>query len=312
MTASRTPLSGAFGSPSIETNQPIATTGTMSCSLSKNMDATFDDNGYSAVVDVSLTPPQRKISNRKMLLDSSPKSVAGVFMLDDVESLDCLPSVPISDDESDDTYSLETVDVSDNEFAEKWSDEPSSVTKKVRFLVDEDGDIDEDVTLKSYPKHELTPQDITKLWWSKADRREAKASIPRECRDIIQVFPQYRRAALKLCALASRKDYAELISSHEVTRQSLPLLTRGTVRGLERPMFFRMALPRKPGKTYVNAILRTQSLLRDLEGDVYSEEEKAELISDQYRENSRFAVRFAEILAVADAMEIDRDDVFVC
>jgi len=303
MTVNRTILSGAFGSPS---------TATMNYSMSKNMDSTFDDNEYSAVVDVCLSPPQRRVSNRKMLMESSPKSVAGLFMLDDEESLDCLPSVPISDDESEDTYSLETVDVSDDEFAEHWSEEPSSTTKKVHFLVDEDGDIDEDVSLKSYPKHQLSPQDIPKLWWSRQDRRECKASIPQQCREIMRDFPQYRRAALKLCALASRKDYADLISSNAVTRDSLPLLTRGSVRGLERPLFFRMALPRKASKSYVLAILRTQDLLKELEGDVYSDDDKAQLISDQYRENSQFAVRFAQILAVADEMEIDRDDTFIC
>ena len=308
MTATRTLLSGAFGAP--VPNQSISTPASLRSFLSKGMDATFESNGYTASVDVSLTPPQRRISNRKISLESSPKSVADLFLFNDDESLDCLPSIPISDDdESDDTISLETAEFGEGEFTEIWCNEQNKDGKKrVRFLCDEDGDIDEDVTLKSYPNYQLSPKDISNLWWSRKDRLEVKNSIPFQCLQIMRDSPQYRRAALKLCALASRKDYMELIENNAATWENLPHLTQGTIRGLERPLFFRMALPRKVSKSYVHAVLRTQSLLQNLEGDVYSDDEKNQLIADQYRENASFAVRFAGILAIADAMETEGED----
>ena len=310
MTAARTLLSGAFGAPASNKSNSSSAATYLPCHLRKGMDAMFESNDYNATVDVSLTPPQRRTSRRKISLESSPTCVADFFLMHDDDSFDRLPSVPISDDESDDAHSLETVEFDSDLFSETWCQEPSGEGKKcVRFLCDGDGDILEDVTLKSYPTYQLSQKDIINLWWSKRDRREAKNSVPRLCVQIIHAFPQYRRAAAHLCTLASRKDYKDLITNNAPTREALPLLTHGDVRGLERPLFYRLALPRKISKTHVHAVLRTQSLLRDMEGDVYSADEKAQLIADQYRENAGFAVRFAEVLAVADAMEAQSEDV---
>ena len=307
MTAARTLVSGAFGAPASNQSSSSSAATFLHCNFGKGMDAMFETNDYTSKVDVSLTSPQRKISSRKISLESSPKSVSDFFLFHDDDSFDRLPSAPLSDDESD--VSLETFGFDSDAFSENWCQESSGEGKKsVRFLCDEDGAISEDVTLKSYPKHQLSQKDVTNLWWSRRDRRELKNSVPHHCVQIIHSFPQYRRAALQLCSLASRKDHMDLIANNAATRQALPLLTHGDVRGLERPLFYRLALPRRITKTHVQAVLRTQSLLRDMDGDFYSADEKAQLIADQYRENAQFAIRFAKILAIADAMEAKSED----
>jgi len=292
----RTLLAGAFGAPpcdAVDTDSAAVNVTVMSLhgSLTKSMDAAFESNEYTSMADVSLSPPKRR--NSRTMRIESPTSVTAFFM--DGESL---PSIPLSDDE--------------------WMEESSVVLppakKQVRFEEDEAGDIVEDISLKSFPKYQLTPADIDKLWWTKFERRDLKNSVPELCRDLMRYLPQYRRAAMKLCALASRRDYFNLLDSNvESTVSALELLTADGARGLERPLFYRMALPRKSSKSHVYAVLRTQQLIRDLEGeDVYNQDEKADLIADQYRENSQFAVRFAQILGVADEMEARRKDLVVC
>jgi len=293
-------LSGAFGAPLMDSHT----------AKMFSMDATFDES----TVNMSPSPPRRRTSKKSIEI-GSPSGVADIFNLDNISNH--LPRVPISDDDETDSFStgsLYTISSTDSSAQEdieeeNWSSEScTSDKKKVRFVVDEDGDIDEEISLQSYPKHDLTAEDLTTLWWTKLERHQLKASIPVQCRQIMQEFPQYRRAALKLCALSSRPDYASILETSAPTRDSLALLTRHAVRGLERPLFYRMALPRKSSKSYVSLVLRTQQLLRDLEDDVdlYSSDEKAQLIADQYRQNAQSAIRFAEILGAVDELEVKR------
>lgn len=245
------------------------------------------------------SPPTRKLS--KSIRTESPQSITAIF-LDEQRFDEHLPRVPISDDECSATETLTTITTTCNE--QNAVNKPlSSHQKYVRFQLDEDGDIDEEISLKSFSKYQLTQQDMTLLWWSKEQRRQLKTSIPNQCKEICKQLPLYRRALHKLCTLASRKEYADLLDSDSAL-ESLESLADARVRGLERPMLYKYALPRRSSKSYTQLLLKTQQMLRDMFDDEYTAEEKAQVLADQYRINARPSVRFAEILAIADALAV--------
>ena len=173
-------------------------------------------------------------------------------------------------------------------------------SKRVRFQVDANGEIDEDVSIRSFPKHKLTPDDIKVCWYNRKERKQLKADIPWECRDCVQNHPEYCRAAMKVCAIASRTEFASLLHDN---RDALLVVVNGQARGLERYLFHRMNLPRKSCKTNVYAVLRTQKLIRELTTGTYSDDAVASLIAEQYHVNAQYAIRWSRVLAEGDAMD---------
>lgn len=178
--------------------------------------------------------------------------------------------------------------------------ETSSGSKRVRFQVDENGEIDEDVSSRSFPMHALTPDDIKVCWYNRKERSQLKSNIPSECRVCVLNHPEYCRAAMKVCAMASRREYASLLNDN---LDALHVVVNGEARGLERYLFHRMNLPRKSCKTNVHAVLRTQKLIRELPAATYSDEAVATLIAEQYHVNAQYAKRWSLVLAEGDAID---------
>jgi hypothetical protein len=202
----------------------------------------------------------------------------------------------------------------------------TSNKKMVRFFVDDNDEIVEQLSRHSFARYRLSEQDKRMCWYSKKERNAFKQGIPMECRDLARAFPQYRRAALKLFAAASysscRHDdwvrhYCDFLDGAEEEKTStnyvrgiaVPLRILGDpqLRGLERAMFARMLLPRRSCKPNVLAVLRTQQLFRELAACsnssgsgtmLYTDDEKAALIADQYAENAAFHVRWSILLAL--------------
>jgi hypothetical protein len=241
------------------------------------MDRTFESNEYTSIVDSAPGRPTRRGSmGTSPSGNASPRSVTSFV---DSATAKCIPMLP--------------------DMTKK-----NSVSKRVRFQVDDDGDIDEDVSIHSFPKHQLTAEDIRVCWYGREERKQLKGGIPSQCRDCIHNLPEYRRAALKVCALASRHEYASLLDEN---RDALRILAHEQARGLERSLFARMNLPRKSSKNNVYAVLHTQRLIRELTTAVYTYDEVAMLISEQYNVNSQYAIRWALILAEADAADAQKE-----
>jgi hypothetical protein len=179
-------------------------------------------------------------------------------------------------------------------------DETISLSKRVRFQVDEDGEIDEDICSLSFPEHILTPEDIKVCWYSRADRHQFKADIPLDCRECLASIPEYRKAALKVCELASRDEYESMLNEY---RDDLRIVVDGQARGFERFLLYRLNIPRSTSKTNVSAVMMTQRLIRELTTATYTDEEVWILIAEQYRVNAQYATRWALLLAEGDAAD---------
>jgi hypothetical protein len=180
--------------------------------------------------------------------------------------------------------------------------------KKVRFLLGEDGNIDEELSLYSFPDFKLTPKMIQECWYSKEDRLRSKFQIHQFCREHETSFPDYQEYHDAMSTAISFLDLCE--DDHEDSTyltdevlQAMTFLASGETRGMERSMQFHMSLPRISTKTNVHAVLRTQTLLRELGSEKYDTNEVEELIADQCMINSLLGVRWAKMIAQGDAIE---------
>jgi hypothetical protein len=226
---------------------------------------------------------------------SSPVSVANVF--DDDYFLQSMSSLPYSecDDEFDDAI--------DHAIAHERN---APHKKRVRFQVDEDGDIDEGVCLYSFPDYKLTPKLIKECWYRKEDRVQSKLEIQRrssEHRTSISNSDEYREAMVAAIAFLVRCDddaEDETQLSNEVLN-AMTIIVQADTRGMERPLQFHMGLPRISTKTNVHAVLQTQTLIRELDSSNYDEFEVEELIADQCMNQSQYGIRWAKMIAQGDA-----------
>jgi hypothetical protein len=172
--------------------------------------------------------------------------------------------------------------------------------KRVRFTLDREGEVCGEVTIQSFAPHALTEQDIADGWYSRTELRQMKADVPLECREYIQNIPEYYDAAVSVIGMAARTDFESVLHQHW---ESLQVLVDAEVRGLERPILFRLNLPRSPCKRIVAAVICTQATIRTLATEEDSDDDIAAVIAKQYMLNSKYAIRWALILAAGDEKE---------
>lgn len=183
--------------------------------------------------------------------------------------------------------------------------------KKVRFQLDENNDdLCESKGIQYYDAcHDLTPEDISNAWWSREERRAMKTSVSEQCQNALWNQPKYRRAALRALSLTSYNildmDVRSKFSEQNMLEEDLQILVHGDVRGLERQLFARLQLPRRNSKVNIEAVLRTQELFHGIPD--YNDDEKIQLIADQYAFNSNFAKKWARTLAEADEKDTYRE-----
>lgn len=180
--------------------------------------------------------------------------------------------------------------------------------KKVRFRMDEDGNIDEELCLHSFPDYKLTPKVIQECWYSKEDRLRSKFQIYKFCQEHETSFADYQEyydAMLTSLAFLAQSDDDHEDSTYltDDVLQAMTFLVGGETRGIERSMQFHMSLPRISTKTNVQAVLRTQTLLRELGSSKCDANEMEELIADQSMVNSQRGVRWAKMIAQGDAID---------
>jgi hypothetical protein len=223
---------------------------------------------------------------------SSPVSVANIF--DDNSLLQAIDQLPYLDPD-----------------AEK--DQTRKQEKRVRFLLDEYGEIDEGVCLYSFPDYKITSKLIKECWYKKEDRIQAKMELQEVCREYetsITNSTEYRDAMFKAITylVQSDDDVEDPILPNDDMLQAMVTIVQGETRGMERSMQFHMGLPRISTKTNVHAVLRTQALIRELDTTKYDEGEVDELIADQCIMNSQYGVRWAKMIALGDAEDVQQSE----
>jgi hypothetical protein len=273
-------------------------------------DEFLDDPFHDSPLDISPCRPSRKLSSAK-LCSATNTSIPSARTCLDKKCISELALRPIDLDEEDSisvtSYSTYSTTSS---FDSSISSDTSTTeqTKKVRFQVDEHDEIYEHVTSKSFSRHELTPKDVRAAWWTKSERRHMRQSITEQCEIAVQNQPKYRRAALKTISVVSQhSNHGNLeaeLSSPEF-KEALQILVNPDARGLERNMFARLQIPRRNVQVHILTVLRTQEMLKDIQG--YSDDEKLQLIADQYSCNVEFSKQLAMVLAQGDAEAVRRD-----
>ena len=226
---------------------------------------------------------------------ASPVSVTAV--LDREQALKKISQIPYYDDDSE---------IHEPNSSPKLS--KRNQKKKVRFLLDEDGNIEEGLSLYSFPDFKLTPKMIQECWYSKEDRLRSKFQIHKFCREFatsLEDHQAYFDAMSTAISFLAHSDDEHEDSTYltDDALQAMTFLVSGETRGMERSMQFHMSLPRISTKTNVQAVLRTQTLLRELGSDKYDLDEVEELIADQCIMNSQLGVRWAKMVAQGDAVD---------
>lgn len=222
----------------------------------------------------------------------SPVSVTG--FVDGVETIkESLRLLEMNDLDSDEDLSCDSTIATDSE---SDSSTEASDTRRVCFQVDQDDNIVELVTEKSYANYELTPDLVANCWYNKKQRREFKAEVYATCREIGN--PEYRRAALRMCTLAADPEYSQLLARDQHSRRSVDHLSNPDYRGIERPMFQVLMLPRKAAKSHVLALLQVQQIMRSkLRDRDCNRDEMERVMAETYRRRAQYATRFAILLA---------------
>jgi hypothetical protein len=219
----------------------------------------------------------------------SPVSVAKIF--DDECLLNTIDNLPYNDydDELDEFFAC-----------------TMKQKKRVRFQLDEDGNVEEDVCLYSFPDYKLTSKLVKECWYSKDDRIQAKAEIQKQCREHATSIPnveEYHDAMVAAITylVQSDDDAEDPIELSEDMMNAMTTIAQVETRGMERSLQFHMGIPRIGTKTNVHAVLRVQTLIRELDSSKYDEFEVEELIADQSIINSQYGIRWAKMIALGDA-----------
>jgi hypothetical protein len=191
-------------------------------------------------------------------------------------------------------HTIDLDDLDDDEYVETNEVRP----RRVRFQMNHDGEIDEQLGLPSFPTYELTPNLIKKCWYSKMERQAFKAEFPVKCRMLATV--EYRRSAIKVAALASRSDALEILERDEVSQKALSVLVSPEARGMERAMMVLMMLPRKMMKAHSQNVVVLQNYQRN---NGFTIDEMSEALAEVAGASSSSCVRMACILARGDEFE---------
>lgn len=249
--------------------------------------------------DADYTPekPTRHVSIdslQKSTIDGvcrlSPVSVTNAFGDESlIQSIDALPYHDY-DEEMDDFFFRNS----------------SQSKKKVRFQMDEDGNIEEGVCLYSFPDYKLTHKLVKECWYAKDDRIQTKADIQKQCREhatSISNIKEYHDAMVNAITylVQSGDDAEDPIELADDLLKAMTIIAQVETRGMERSLQFHMGIPRIGTKTNVHAVLRVQKLIRELDSSHYDEFEVEELIADQSIINSQYGARWAKMIALGDA-----------
>jgi hypothetical protein len=277
-------------------------------------DPRWDDADDSLMIQSPVLKPRPRVTRNVREFESYTKNINGVATSG--HAADAPPGLPLRrcsfgvdlrEGTSSPTSSIAFLDLgATKDIALLLDDDvdataPEPQLKQVRFQIDRSGEIYEQVTVQSFAKHQLTTEDISNGWYSRMELRQMKADVPLECRELLQGLPHYYQAAVDVCTVAARaNDYESTLTEHI---DSLLRVVDGEVRGLERPLLYRLNLPRSPCKRIAAAVLSTQATIRTLATEEDTEEEIAALIAKQYRYNCKYAVRWALILAAGDELE---------
>lgn len=189
-----------------------------------------------------------------------------------------------------------SIDLSDSDDDEEMEDARSPI-RRVHFKLADDGDIDEELGVSSFPNYVLTPALIKKCWYNKLERRYFKADVPRECRALASI--EYRRSAIKIAALASREDALTILEKDMISQKALQVLIQPEARGYERAMMVLMMLPRKMMKSHSQNIVKLQNYQRNND---FTPDEISEALCDISIASSSCCVRMARILARGDEL----------
>ena len=224
----------------------------------------------------------------------SPVSVANIF--GDECLLDTIDKLPYNDydDDMDEFFAC-----------------ASKQKKRVRFQLDDDGNIEEGVCLYSFPDYKLTYKLVKECWYSKDDRMQAKAEIQKQCRENatsianIQEYHDAMVAAINYL-VQSDDDAEDPIELNTDILNVMTTIAQGETRGMERSLQFHLGIPRIGTKTNVHAVLRVQTLIRELDSSKYDEFEVEELTADQSIINSQYGVRWAKMIALGDAAQVQK------
>lgn len=192
-----------------------------------------------------------------------------------------------------------TIDLSDSDDDEEMEDTEHPV-RRVSFQLTDDGEIDEELGVSSFPTYALTPSLIKKCWYSKMERRCFKAEVPRDCRALAST--EYRRSAIKIAALASREDALAVLEKDLTSQKALQVLTEPEARGYERAMMVLMMLPRKMMKAHSQNIVKLQQYQRN---NGFTAEEISDALCEVSMASSSCCVRMARILARGDELALE-------
>jgi hypothetical protein len=276
-----------------------------------------DDPFQDSPLDISPCRPSRKLSSATLFSAATASSSSSSSTTCSFLNKKCLSEFalhPVDLDREEDSISVtsystySTTSSFDSDSSADTTSTTIEQTKKVRFQIDENDEIYENITSKSYSRYDLTPKDVRNAWWSRAERRQMRQSITEQCEFVVRNQPKYRRAALKTISIVSQHANNAKLETELSTpefQDALQILVHPDARGLERDMFARLQIPRRNVQVHIITVLRTQEMLKDIQG--YSEDDKLQLIADQYSCNANFSKQLATVLAQGDAEAIRRD-----
>lgn len=238
---------------------------------------------------------KEKLSPRKstfgVTLSSSFKDKCSVNSLSDADS----SSTTLSTDETSPTS--------------------TSTTRRVRFQRDKHSGRVIGSPLPTQKK-ELTLYEIKQTWWTRTELRKCRERAQDLCREILENDLDYKMAVVRVlsrCGADHKPNieaypYYEQIFQGNSDEQNQSLVDEAedlkkiidcadTARGLEKRLLNVMEVPFYRHKRSVQAVLDTQSKMRE-KGYPFADMERE--IASRYRRHCKYATKFASMIAECD------------
>lgn len=186
-------------------------------------------------------------------------------------------------------------------------------SKRVRFHRNDRGRI---VAVALGPqKKELTAVEMKKVWWSRTDLKRCRERAQEACRRIMTSCPEYKTRLVRmldLCHAEHKINFAENMAKLDldtsVEHETLEEICAAVVsddgeltRGLEKRILNAMDVPFHRHRKSVQTVLAIQSCLDQQNSKHLSFERRAMLIASQYQSSARYAVQWAQEIAMEDA-----------
>jgi hypothetical protein len=192
----------------------------------------------------------------------------------------------------------------DRSFSKARTRRPKVGIKKVRFLYDEFGEIEEQEKLATI---ELTKEDIKNAWWTRRELRDCRERAQDTCRYFLRERPDFTKAAIRLLEIcgAQRSDRCKKQEGDSDTEtddddEIVNIIIYGESRGLEKRIINALNVPYCRHKHSINRALDTQKRLREMEPGFFTNDQKTRLIASQYGLNARYAAMWARLVAAGD------------